>query len=360
MLEEAIEQVRCRWCDAADTVELRPARCRRAGPSLVSEPDAVDRGPLPATCARAGAWPSPSETLAPCAADQVPSRLKRGGAVRPGQARAGWARAHLAVGPGHRPGLPRPGRGPCPGRAYRTSSEALEPRPRAGGGRPGARWLRLRLADRCARLAGARTPRRGRPGAAAVAVPGLSRRSSGCAASSQRLAPSPAPRSRRLATQADGLKAALTAVQREVRELKGAARAAERRAEEATTAAEAAVGEARRQVATAEAEARRLKARLAELEEGAGSARRATREGRSAEEVRLPACSWTRSSTVPRGCVASSPSHHSAMPPGRRTWSARTSRRSGARRGGRPGPRIGGGRAGSPGPAARRSRRSTS
>ena len=88
-------------------------------------------------------------------------------------------------------------------------------------------------------------------------------------------------------TQADGLKAALTAVQREVRELKGAARAAERRAEEATTAAEAAVAEARRQVATAEAEARRLKARLAELEEGAGSARRATREGRSAEEVRL-------------------------------------------------------------------------
>jgi predicted RNA-binding protein with PIN domain len=88
-------------------------------------------------------------------------------------------------------------------------------------------------------------------------------------------------------TLADGLKAALTAAQREVRELKGSTRAAERRAEEASSAADAAVADARRQVATAEAEARRLKARLAEVEEGAGSARRASREGRSAAEVRL-------------------------------------------------------------------------
>ena len=64
---------------------------------------------------------------------------------------------------------------------------------------------------------------------------GAARRSSGCAASSKRLARSPAPRSWEARTQADGLKAALTAAQREVRELKGAARAAERRAEEATT-----------------------------------------------------------------------------------------------------------------------------
>ena len=88
-------------------------------------------------------------------------------------------------------------------------------------------------------------------------------------------------------TVTDGLKADLAAAQREVRELKGSARAAERRAEEATNAADAAVADARRQVAAAEAEARRLRARLTEVEEGAGSVRRASREGRSADEVRL-------------------------------------------------------------------------
>jgi predicted RNA-binding protein with PIN domain len=79
----------------------------------------------------------------------------------------------------------------------------------------------------------------------------------------------------------------LASARREIRELTAANRAAQARADGAVAAAEAVTVDARRQVGSAEADARRLRARLTEAETAIEAARRASREGRSADDVRL-------------------------------------------------------------------------
>jgi predicted RNA-binding protein with PIN domain len=87
--------------------------------------------------------------------------------------------------------------------------------------------------------------------------------------------------------EAAALKAELDAAKREQK----AARDAVRRAEAATATAERALAAAReaaeRDAATAESQARRLKARVAELETQLEVARRAEREGRTGETIRV-------------------------------------------------------------------------
>jgi predicted RNA-binding protein with PIN domain len=91
----------------------------------------------------------------------------------------------------------------------------------------------------------------------------------------------------RVRDELEAARAETAAVARELREEKGARRRAERVAAEAEARAAEAVEEAAATTAAAEAEVRRVKARLAEAETAVENARRAAREGRSAEDVRL-------------------------------------------------------------------------
>ena len=91
----------------------------------------------------------------------------------------------------------------------------------------------------------------------------------------------------RLRDKLDAARAETAAVRRELRDEKGARRRAEGVASEAEQRATAATGTAATSASAGEAELRRIRARLAEAEAGLEAARRAAREGRTLEDVRL-------------------------------------------------------------------------
>ena len=91
----------------------------------------------------------------------------------------------------------------------------------------------------------------------------------------------------RLRDELDTARAETAAVRRELRDEKGARRRAEGFASEAGQRAVTTTAASITAASTVEAELRRVRARLAEAEEGLEAARRSTREGRSLEDVRL-------------------------------------------------------------------------
>jgi predicted RNA-binding protein with PIN domain len=91
----------------------------------------------------------------------------------------------------------------------------------------------------------------------------------------------------RVREQLEAARAETAAVSRELREEKGARRRAERTAAAADATAAASAEAASAATAGAEGEVRRMKSRLAEAETALEAARRATRESRGLEDVRL-------------------------------------------------------------------------
>jgi predicted RNA-binding protein with PIN domain len=85
----------------------------------------------------------------------------------------------------------------------------------------------------------------------------------------------------------EAVRAQAAVVARELRQEKGARRRAERTASEAEAAAAAATASAFAATVAADAEVRRITSRLAQAEAAVETTRRASREGRSAEDVRL-------------------------------------------------------------------------